>query len=442
MKKNNKKGFTIVELVIVIAVIAILAAVLIPTFSSIIKKAKQTSDIQAVQQMNTALAIDGAVTPTSIAGFYDALEEVGFTAKDYKPLYSDRCFYWVKSLNTVIYYDRATNKIIYPEGVSVTTGWFALDGSFDTREATITKLPTATGNTYSFTVNNAADFVKVAEITSANESTLTNNKIEIVLTCDIDLQGADVNFATNNPVNVEMKSNDDNTPRTISGLYVSDKHTHEGYDSTGNLSNNYGHSLFNKVGKLTVKNITIKDSVIGGYGASQAGFFAAIVTEKAEFTNVTIENCVVQGEKKVGVLVGFFTNGASVTFNNVKIKNCSVSSLQGEAGVLFGVYTDLNRVVTGTRPFNVTGVSIENSSVSIYSNKVLTARNGGKEYKVVEYEENGTTKYRVATANIGFIGVDQSQPKKDVSLNDGTTVKVVLYNAINDLDKLSAVGNE
>ena len=437
MKKNNKKGFTIVELVIVIAVIAILAAVLIPTFSSIIKKAKQTSDIQAVQQMNTALAIDGAVTPTSIAGFYDALEEVGFTAKDYKPLYSDRCFYWVKSLNTVIYYDRATNKIIYPEGVSVTTGWFALDGSFDTREATITELPNADNNTYSFTVTNAADFVKVAEITSANESTLTNNKIVIELTCDIDLQGADVNFATNNSVNVEIKSNDDNTPRTISGLYVSDKHTHEGFDSTGNLSNNYGHSLFNKVGTLTVKNITIKDSVIGGYGASQAGFFAAIVTGEAEFTNVTIENCVVQGERKVGVLVGFFTNGASVKFNNVKIKNCSVSSLQGEAGVLFGVYTDLDRV-SETRPFNVNKVSIENSSVSIYSNKVLTARDGGKEYKVVEYEENGTTKYRVATANIGFIGKTQSQEPE--SLNGGT-VKVVLYKAINDLTELSTVRN-
>lgn len=439
MKRNNKKGFTIVELVIVIAVIAILAAVLIPTFSSIIKKAQQTSDIQAVQQMNTALAIDGAVTPTSIVDFYDALEEVGFTAKDYKPLYSDRCFYWVKSLNTVIYYDIATNKIIYPEGVSVTTGWYALDGSFDTREATITELPNATNNTYSFTVNNAADFVKVAEITSANESTLTNNKIVIELTCDIDLQGADVNFATNNSVNVEIKSNDDNTPRTISGLYVSDKHTHEGYDSTGNLSNNYGHSLFNTVGTLTVKNITIKDSVIGGYGASQSGFFAGRVTGEASFTNVTIENCVVQGEKKVGVLVGFFTKGANVTFDNVKIKNCSVSSLQGEAGVLFGVYTDLNDVQG--RPFNVTDVSIENSSVSIYSNKVLTARDGaGKEYKVVEYEGNGAPKYKVATANIGFIGKTQSQVAESLTLNDGT-VNVVLYNAINDLAELSAVGN-
>ena len=41
MKKLNKKVFTIVELVIVIAVIAILAAVLIPTFSNVIEKANR-----------------------------------------------------------------------------------------------------------------------------------------------------------------------------------------------------------------------------------------------------------------------------------------------------------------------------------------------------------------------------------------------------------------
>ena len=62
MKKSNRKGFTIVELVIVIAVIAILAAVLIPTFSNLIKKANESSDVQAVRQMNTFLAADGAVT--------------------------------------------------------------------------------------------------------------------------------------------------------------------------------------------------------------------------------------------------------------------------------------------------------------------------------------------------------------------------------------------
>ena len=40
MRKMNKKGFTIVELVIVIAVIAILSAVLIPTFSGVVGNAE------------------------------------------------------------------------------------------------------------------------------------------------------------------------------------------------------------------------------------------------------------------------------------------------------------------------------------------------------------------------------------------------------------------
>lgn len=46
MKKLNKKGFTIVELVIVIAVIAILAAVLIPTFSGVVEKANTSARLQ------------------------------------------------------------------------------------------------------------------------------------------------------------------------------------------------------------------------------------------------------------------------------------------------------------------------------------------------------------------------------------------------------------
>ena len=46
MKNTNKKGFTIVELVIVIAVIAILAAVLIPTFSNVVENANRTADME------------------------------------------------------------------------------------------------------------------------------------------------------------------------------------------------------------------------------------------------------------------------------------------------------------------------------------------------------------------------------------------------------------
>ena len=44
--KKAKRGFTITELVIVIAVIAILAAVLIPTFSNVINRANESAAMQ------------------------------------------------------------------------------------------------------------------------------------------------------------------------------------------------------------------------------------------------------------------------------------------------------------------------------------------------------------------------------------------------------------
>jgi len=52
-KKNNRKGFTIVELVIVIAVIAILATVLVPTFGNIIEKANDSKALQEAKNTYT-----------------------------------------------------------------------------------------------------------------------------------------------------------------------------------------------------------------------------------------------------------------------------------------------------------------------------------------------------------------------------------------------------
>ena len=54
MKKNNKKGFTLVELVIVVAVMAVLVAVAIPTVGSITgtaKKAVQDSNARTIESV-------------------------------------------------------------------------------------------------------------------------------------------------------------------------------------------------------------------------------------------------------------------------------------------------------------------------------------------------------------------------------------------------------
>ena len=75
MLNRNKKGFTIVELVIVIAVIAILAGVLIPTFAGIISKANESKALQesqnAIKVVVTECVIKGITVPQATVYYFD-----------------------------------------------------------------------------------------------------------------------------------------------------------------------------------------------------------------------------------------------------------------------------------------------------------------------------------------------------------------------------------
>ena len=45
MKKNNKKGFTLAELLIVVAIIAVLTAIAIPVFTTQLEKSREATDM-------------------------------------------------------------------------------------------------------------------------------------------------------------------------------------------------------------------------------------------------------------------------------------------------------------------------------------------------------------------------------------------------------------
>ena len=115
--KNSRKGFTIVELVIVIAVIAILAAVLIPTFSSLIQKANLSADKQAVREMNLALAADeklhGKAADVETAAAI--LARAGYNADNWLCLTKGYEVYWHKQENRLVLYNASTAQIEYPE---------------------------------------------------------------------------------------------------------------------------------------------------------------------------------------------------------------------------------------------------------------------------------------------------------------------------------------
>ncbi len=92
--KNSKKGFTLVELIIVVAVIALLAAVLIPTFSSLISKANQAKDEALVSNLNKAVALSTEKYDT----VYDVLgavkENAGFDVAKISASVSEHEILW------------------------------------------------------------------------------------------------------------------------------------------------------------------------------------------------------------------------------------------------------------------------------------------------------------------------------------------------------------
>ena len=122
--KKRKRGFTIVELVIVIAVIAILAAVLIPTFTNLIKRANLSNDQSMIRNMNTVLAMESAESDLTYAGdAINALNKNGFTGK-YTP-YSSGYRYGYQLETNKMYLIDEQNQAVYPDAnAAVGELWF------------------------------------------------------------------------------------------------------------------------------------------------------------------------------------------------------------------------------------------------------------------------------------------------------------------------------
>ncbi len=356
MRKMNKKGFTIVELVIVIAVIAILAAVLIPTYSSLVKKANESADIQAVRQMNTILATytDGSVTDVTTA--VKALDKEDIDLENYKPMQKDHYFYFYMDGNTpkIVYMDEKDNVVFPKDAKTENVQLMSLSGDVPVDKTWKNKEST-TGGVVSVEIANGGQFADFLNNIDSYMVDTTISEIKITLTGNVDMHGSTASFGE-----VKKTITLDGKGYTISGIRA-DKNS---VDSTWeNKEKDKGFALFNYVAKnvsVTIKDIGIKDCVVEnteGKAFGQSGILFGQMLGTATIENVLIENCKVVGGDKAGAVIGCVEGGGKASLTDVTVKNTIVSAV-GWTAKAVGCVKDNGSSITIDNSSNFDGVTV------------------------------------------------------------------------------------
>ena len=123
MKRNGKRGFTIVELVVVIAVVAILAAVLIPTFATVIKKANVSNDVALVRNLNEGLKVEevGGKKNDTMTDALNVAKDYGFEVEKLTPRSSGEIL-WDSVNNRFVLLDENGDAVYKDESKTLSSG--------------------------------------------------------------------------------------------------------------------------------------------------------------------------------------------------------------------------------------------------------------------------------------------------------------------------------
>ena len=153
--KKKRTGFTLVELLVVIAILAVLASVSVIGYLSFVKKAKVSNDSSLITQMNTTLQANEAVDGKN-ATAHDAIEELyesGLDVNKLSPTTEGYHYAIDMSQNRAFLLDGDYNKVA-PENLSISNDKedvFVMVGSYD-------QISTVNNEGYSVYLKNGFDW--------------------------------------------------------------------------------------------------------------------------------------------------------------------------------------------------------------------------------------------------------------------------------------------
>ena len=326
MRNTNKKGFTIVELVIVVAVIAILAAVLIPTFSGIIKQANIASDKAIAKNLNNALTV-AAAEGKEIKEFADALEAIhaaGYVVANLNPTTANYYYAWEKNSNQIILVNGADWSVVYQSKDFVNKADSTIAGG--TWHIALTDTSVLDG---------VSGAVVIPTITAASVNgdagkitTLFKNNNTIVLNESVELTKAPVHSdgVKADGIRLTAPSVLDLNGQTLSATFTTDNYRIFQIDKDFNLSNGTIVSvgdgkkggLWGVLRTFGGANVSIKNMQISYTDTYQrtGSEVPGAILSITERTNLLIEDTVFYGANTVGMEI----SNSTATLKNVSFK--------------------------------------------------------------------------------------------------------------------------
>ena len=119
MLKKLKKGFTLVELIVVIAIIAILSTVAVIGYTRVVDKANVSNDTQLVRNLNERMQLEEAATgystPETAHDAFVLTEDFGFIIEKLTPSSSGNDIVWDSTTNRFALIDAEDHTVVYSD---------------------------------------------------------------------------------------------------------------------------------------------------------------------------------------------------------------------------------------------------------------------------------------------------------------------------------------